>query len=121
VTFFAGEPFLIVILRKRGLRGAQAADEGPMYLGCKSRASPVLPGDTAECIDPSSESCAPRRTRCLRMTVQKSHKLQAGFISEESASGKTADSSRDTAAFGMTILSECLYRTVMLINMHPTV
>jgi hypothetical protein len=55
------------------------------------------------------------------MTVQKSHKLQAGFISEESASGKTADSSRDTAAFGMTILSECLYRTVMLINMHPTV
>src|SRR5450631_2309277 len=30
----------IVMLRKRGLRGAQAADEGSMYLGCKSRASP---------------------------------------------------------------------------------
>src|SRR5450755_2271103 len=71
MTFFAGKPFLIVILRKRGLRGAQAADEGSMYLGCKSSASLTLPGDTPECTDPSSESCAPRRTRFLRMTVQK--------------------------------------------------
>jgi hypothetical protein len=56
VTFFAGEPFLIVILRKCGLRGAQAADEGSLYLRCKPSASPTLPGDTPECTDPSSES-----------------------------------------------------------------
>jgi hypothetical protein len=63
----------VVFLNTRlgGGRAAHPADEGSMYLGCKSKASPACPGDTAECIDPSSESCAPRRTHFLRMTVQK--------------------------------------------------
>jgi hypothetical protein len=54
--FYTGEPFFTVILRKRGLRGAQAADEGSMHLGCKSSASLTLPGDTAEYVDPPSEA-----------------------------------------------------------------
>jgi hypothetical protein len=54
------------------------AVEGSMYLGCKSSARLTLPGDTAECTDPSSESCAPRRTRFLRMTVRKATASQRG-------------------------------------------
>src|SRR5450755_81750 len=72
---WSGDTFRIVLLRKRGLRVAQAADEGSMYLGWKSSAS--LAGDTAECTDPSSESCAPRRTRFLRMTDRREVQREA--------------------------------------------